>query len=330
MALGYQGMILLNNKLFLVLSGSLNHTRPEIASQGTYAVSNLSNAVGNVHVFDFDDINGSFSCETNFELIDELFDKDNGWIAKRDTALPFLWYSNVENKYEFGDAYWTKISLSADSGAISSTSIDIVLIPGKTPDSLNPTRYELPIKELQLNNNYIGQRFGLATDIPNLPKNVSFGDENNKQPIPYWGTSIEFVDPISDKVEVLNWSLDITNNISKRNLCSCVSRSERHSGPSLIQVGLASVSFNTSFVTVIPDSTNDVLPSSFEKVFINIKHKDITKKISLGRIDGSLAENDYNKPVQSTSDSTSISGGDSIQEMSFAANGYFTMPHIVS
>jgi hypothetical protein len=334
MALGYQGMILLDGNLYLVTDGNLDHSRPEIVSEGTYAASSVNNAVGRVHVFDFDEVSGGFNCDTNIELINQLFDENNGWVTNRDTSYPLLWYSNVINNYEFGDAYWSRISLSAGAGNMLTTSFDVTMIPGTEEEEDD---YDLPIRSLQLADDYIGQRFGLDDGGEGqLLPNVSFATGNDKQPIPYWETSINFLDENNDGlpegIHVLNWSLEMSNNITKRNLCAAKSGTDNHPGPAFIQVGLASVTLNVTFVTVVTldDPTNGnlvtdyVLPDRFNDVIINVGDK----QISLGRLDDSTDGNKFSNPVQSISDANNLSGAGALQEMNYIAQGYFTMPHL--
>jgi len=339
MALGYQGLVLLDDKLFLVTDGNLDHVRPELVSEGTYAAKEASTAVNRVHVFDLDEINGGFNFDTNMELIDQLFHKTNGWVIKRDESLPLLWYSNINNNYEFGDAYWTRISLSAGSGNMTTTSIDMTMIPGANPDSTTPDRYELPTRQLQLADNYIDQRFGLQSGgSEQLRENVSFAAPDNQLPIPYWQTSIEFKDKngdgLPDGIHVLNWSIEIVNNISRRNLCSAINNTNDHPGPSLIQVGMASVTLNITFVTVVTlDDTGTPItefnmPERFNDVIIKLENNSLTRNISLGRLDGTTDGNDFSSPVQETSDASNLSGVGALQEMNYIAQGYFTMPHL--
>jgi len=341
MALGYQGLILLgeSQKLYLVTDGNLDHIRPELSSEGTYAAEEVTTAVNRVHTFDLDELNGGFNFDTNIELIDDLFDNTNGWAIKRDNSTPLLWYSNVTNNYEFGDAYWTRISLSAGSGNMATTSIDITMIPGATPDEIDPDRYNLPTRSLQLADNYIDQRFGLKDGgEEQLMNNISFAAPDNQLPIPYWQTSIEFKDKddlgLPDGVYVLNWSLELVNTINKRNLCGAVSGTDDHPGPTLIEVGMASVTLNVTFVTVVTlDDAGDPItefnmPERFNDVIIKIKNESLTREISLGRLDGSVDGNEFSSPAQEISDASNISGVGSLLEMNYIAQGYFTMPHI--
>jgi hypothetical protein len=229
--------------------------------------------------------------------------------------------------------------LSAGSGNMLTTSFDVTMIPGATPEQINPDRYELPTRKLQMADDYIAQRFGLNEGGESqLRPNISFAAPDIQRPIPYWQTSIQFKDEndegLPTGIEVLNWSLELTNNISRRNLCIAVSGTDDHPGPSLIQVGLASMTLNITFVsTVALDESGDPLsefdmPEKFNDVIIKIENGTLTRELSLGRFDGSTNGSDYSSPVQQISDASNISGVGSLQEMSYIANGYFTLPHI--
>lgn len=339
MALGYQGLILLEDKLFLVTDGNLDHVRPEIVSEGTYAAPDVNTAVNRVHVFDLDDINGGFNFNANIELIDHLFNLNDGWVTHRDVSQSLVWYSNVVNNFEFGDAYWTRISLSAGSGNMLSTSIDMTMIPGAFPNI--DDKYTLPTRHLQLSDNYIDQRFGLDNGgEEQLLPNISFASPPEQLPIPYWKTSIEFIDEndegLPEGVYVYNWAIELVNGITRRNLCTATNETNDHPGPSLIQVGMAGVTLNVTFVTVVSlDETGTPItefnmPERFKDVIIKIigPTEDLTREISLGRIDASEDGNEFSNPVQEISDASNISGIGALQEMNYIAQGYFTMPHI--
>jgi hypothetical protein len=217
------------------------------------------------------------------------------------------------------------------------TSIDISMIPGADP---NPEdKFTLPTRYLQLSDNYIGQRFGLADDgQAQLLPNIYFGSPENQRPIPYWQTSIEFKDEsgegLPEGVYVYNWSLEIVNTINRRNLCAAVNGTEDHPGPNLIEVGLASVTLNITFVTVVSlDDAGDLIsefnmPERFKDVIIKIDTPSLSRELSLGRIDASEDGNKFSNPVQEISDTSNLPGVGALQEMNYVAQGYFTLPHI--
>lgn len=333
MALGYEGIILLDNKQYLITDGTVDHARPEIASEGTYAAPTLSEAVNRVHTFDFDEITGGFNIDCNFDLIDVLFEEENGWIPNRDQSKEFLWYSNKENELEYGDAYWSRISLSTGPGNFLSASIDINLIPGITPEA---DKYNLPTRYLELGEDYIGQRFGFEID-GNRTSPISFAFPEYQLPIPYWQTYLTFEDENGDElpeeIQIQNWSLEMNNSVTRRMTCAAASGDDQHPGPTLIQIGLASVVLNVTFVTVVTPlnagSRQYSVPEKFRNANINIKGPSTTRSINLGRMDASIDGDEYSEPLQQITDGLNISGIGAIQEMSYQANGYFTMPHIV-
>jgi hypothetical protein len=342
MALGYAGLILIDNKQYLVTDGTVDHVRPEIASEGTYAARELNTATNKVHVFDLDELSGGVNIDCNTELLDQLFDSDAGWVTHRDEARSFLWYSNQENDIEYGDAFWTRISLSAGAGSFLTSSIDMVMIPGTDPESA--PNYPLPTRNLQLGDNYINQKYGFASengaiveDDPATP--ISFSSPAIQQPIPYWKSLILFEDingdsVLPENVYIQNWSLEINNPVSRRNLCQAVSGTNSHPGPQLIQVGLANLTLNVTFVTVITPESGESrkfeVPESFWNARIRIENDAISRDIQLARMDASTDSfNDFSKPVQQVNDGANISGIGAIQEISFQVQGYFTMPHIV-
>jgi hypothetical protein len=327
MALGYQGLIIVDNHQYLVTDGNIDHVRPEIVSEGVYSPENISEATNRVHTFDLDEVTGGFNMDVNEDLIDFLFDSSSGWILKRDEAKDFLWYSNAESKYEFGDSFWTRASLSTGPGSMLVASMDIVLIPATTeePD------YELPLRKLNIDDDYIEQKFGFKTS-DSFNRNgfttdtgpIHFGFPDKYQPIPYWKTILNL--DLPEGVYVLNWSLEMTNNISRRSLCSASSGTEDHPGPTLIQVGLASVVLNVSFVSVFtPNFGEYFIPERFDSATISIGDK----TLSLGRLDSSINGEIESTALQQTSDATNITGAGSLTEMTYIASGYFTLPHLV-
>jgi len=342
MALGYQGLILLDGYQYLVIDGNLDHVRPLIASEGTYAPNTIAEATGRVHTFDLDELTGGFNIDTNANLLDTLFDVDTGWITQRDQSKSLLWYSNKENDYEFGDAFWTRASLSAGPGSILTTSMDVVMIPGAETDDFedNPfdslNDYPLPTRHLQAGDDYIGQKFGFEVS-GDITKPIDFAKPPLYQPIPYWQTKFNLDDlsgnPLPDGIYVTNWSLEMTNNISRRNVCMAARYTEDHPGPTLIQIGMASVTLNLSFVTVITPgaegSKDFLIPERFSNVTINIGSDAAPRILSLGRMDASIDGNEESTSIQQSSDATNITGAGSLTEMTYIASGYFTLPHLI-
>jgi len=334
MALGYQGLLLIEDRQYLVSDSNLDHVRPEIASDGTYSPKTIGEATGRVHLYDLDQFTGGFNIDASADLLDMLFDSTNGWVLKRDEPKDVLLYSNKENDYNFGNTFWTRISLSTGPGNILISSFDITMIPGAEPSGGG--KYSLPLRKLQVGDDYIGQRFGFEVGGNNTNP-ISFELPAIKQPIPYWQTKFNFKDevgnPIPDGIYVTNWSLEIINNISGRNTCAAVSGTNDHPGPNLIQVGLASVTLNVTFVTVVtPGSEGEKeynIPERFSDVTINIGNIDEPRTLSLGRIDGSVDGNDNSTSAQQTSDATNITGVGSMTEFTYIASGYFTLPHLV-
>ena len=222
MALGYAGLILIDNKQYLVTDGTVDHVRPEIASEGTYAARELNTATNKVHIFDLDELSGGVNIDCNTELLDQLFNSADGWVTHRDEAKSFLWYSNQENDIEYGDAFWTRISLSAGAGAFLTSSIDMTMIPGTDP-TIYPN-YPLPTRNLQLGDDYISQKFGFASvggaiveGSPATP--ITFAASDIQKPIPYWKSLLVFEDEngdsvLPDNILVQNWSIDIKDRKS--------------------------------------------------------------------------------------------------------------------
>jgi len=344
MALGYAGLILIDNKQYLVTDGTVDHVRPEIASEGTYAAEGLNTATNKVHIFDLDEVSGGVNIDCNIELIDQLFNTTDGWVTHRDTPKSFLWYSNQENDIEYGDAYWTRISISAGPGSFLTSSIDMIMIPGTDPIEYPEPLYPLPTRNLQIGDDYISQKYGFASEngaivsgAPATP--ITFASPPIQLPIPYWKSILIFEDGagnpvIPENLQVQSWSLEVNNPISRRNLCMAVNGTDDHPGPQFIQVGLANMTLNVTFVTVeTPESGGNrkiKVPENFWNVKVRIENDTLSRDVLLGRMDSSNDGNaDFSKPIQQVNDGASISGIGAIQETSFQVQGYFTMPHIV-
>lgn len=354
MALGYDGLILLDSNQYLVTNASINHVRPEIVSEGAFGAKTLNTATNKVHIYDLDDFSGGISIDCNFELIDQLFDASSGWVTNRDSFKQYLWYSNQFNDIDYGDAYWTKVSLSTSPNSFINSSIDLVMIPGLKEDSIIE-KIPIPIRNLEIADNYIEQKYGFksdGTDVLPIPDNaatpITFDAPLEKRPLAYWQSEVLFLNDSGDSilpegVYVQNWSLEINNPIQKRTLCQAFVDDEfvdgtskkTHPGPQLIQVGLASLSFNCTFVyTLTPENSENrkfSMPNNFWNVIIRVNNSGVTKNISLARIDNSEDGNVYfSKPIQQNSGDYNLGATQSIQEVSYSTQGYFTMPHVIT
>lgn len=308
MAIGYQGVVYLNNQQFVVTGGGLNHERPVINSEGSYAAATNQEAVGRVHLYDFDNITGDLSFDTTPSLIDELFHAGTGWINQRQDNRTVLWFNNSKNSYTFGDTYWQNVSLSTSAGNLLTTNISLEMIPD------HPSA--LPAFLSRAGDDYINQKFGFSDiEIPGgTTQPLTFKDPATRV-IPYWQTSLSFVPATGIENLVTEWSLSVTNNFTKQFTCEG-DITGNHPGPKYVFVGVAEVSLDITF-SMQQLGNSIVIPEELNAVFITVSDGvNFVKTIELDT-------------VELQNDPRPLAGQGDFTVGSYNSIGFFNLPRLI-
>lgn len=355
MAVGYQGLVLLNDNQYPVTSGSITPRRNPLLSGASYvagygrvnASDPFKRPVGSVHLYDFESLTAELQFDVNNFLLDELFTNtdDNvstdvcdidqvastlgnkintgGWALNRHNPRRLRWYNNKELKYQSGKAFWTNLELRTAPAELVTCSLGLEIIPDHPSD--------LPAVPLQLGDDYIEQKFGITKDVDNLgPGNgyetdyfspLTHGVHHDHRPVPFWSVILTFEPALPDEVQVSEWTVSLTNPLQRHFTCAGSTETDVHPGPTFLSVGVSelNVSFTLHVVRSPSPGTLVELPMTFDAVTLTCWANETPLKRRSLRVER-VESQELGTPLVDVGD---------LQRYDYSSLGFFTPPRLV-
>jgi len=221
MSVGYTGYATLtfdSNLYYLLLtSEGIARGRTSLATAG--AARHLYDIAGSSYLYDVDRYEGPVAFELNahtWALVKDMVLAEN----RAETFTLFV-QPEVGESFTYNDCHWTSISFSGSEGAF--VTCEIAVLSFDRDDASNANRYISPAA-------WGGDPSAWSA---------------NREPIPYWMTSVlssEFAD-----YELLSWNVNIDNALADFNVCQNVAIGEPAPAPLLERPGRAQTAFTGNF-----------------------------------------------------------------------------------
>lgn len=203
MALGYEGFAFVGDTLCLCTGTSIPFSRNLMESNCGFG----GDRYGWPHTYDYDNFDGSINFEIHPAILTEIL----SWWSNRETKRTIQVFPNSGSSVTISEAYFQSLSISSSEGSSVTGSISWVGISGTKTH----------------NDDYIDNREGnQATAAMGIISPLNAG-QTNLNPIPYWNTTV-------NNLEVLNWTLDISQEVQKIFTAQATSDPQ---APSIIGIG---------------------------------------------------------------------------------------------
>jgi len=218
MALGYEGIGLLNGTPFLCTGMGVPQQRNRLDSASAFRGSTdptlpVTEAIMPPHTYDWPTNDGSMSWDTSLDFFRVIKD----WIVNRKTPAEVAFYPCRGSYQRFAECYWTSITLEAAEGGFLSGSANFVAINRDSDEQ---------------GNDYIENRGGILLDGVLSDYTACLLQEQlralnpageNLDPIPFWKGKIESASLIEAGAEPLSWTLTFNQEVAKNFACEGIS-----------------------------------------------------------------------------------------------------------
>lgn len=269
MSVGFEGLLLVENKPVLCTGASVPYRRTIIESNSGYSGVILpddpTKGVGRPRTYGFPENVGSFNFDGNISWIEELID----WIYNRKVNKRIDIKPSGSSLQRFDETYWTGITLSANEGAVVNGSVDFFAVE-RTQETISADYI----------NNRIGTMYNYWTET--LPLNPSAYNEN---PIPFWKTWLNSSSPY-----LMSWSLNLTQEVQPYFTCHNTTNPEK---PSYIGIGIMTGTIQLEYYV---DSTI-VITETIPSMDLHIGNYNVFKMRQLELQERNQDIQDQNTPV---------------------------------
>jgi hypothetical protein len=184
--IGYEGYIKVGSIWALGTGSAMPESRVRLDSSGGYGgdVSGANMGIGNAHVYDWSNWDGSI----DFEMTSGMFTELKSWLNNRDALRAILISSRFGNEQVFTEAIWNSISMSASEGSMCAGSVGFVAIERD------------------------GYIFG-GNKANNSAQGINGAQICGLENIPYWETGIS-------GYNFIDWNLEFAQDVVKFSACN--------------------------------------------------------------------------------------------------------------